>query len=79
MLLASLCSSHFIVKITWHVCLSLFTWNFEPCQQKAHYEVVMKKKVLAVIENAESEYADLQHLCQVFFCHNSYLWDPMKW
>jgi lysozyme family protein len=45
----------------------LFTWNFEPCQQKAHYEDVMKKKVLAVIENAESEYADLQHLRQVFF------------
>ncbi|XP_062200080.1 structural maintenance of chromosomes protein 6A-like isoform X2 [Phragmites australis] len=33
-------------------------------QEKAHYEDVMEKKVLAVIKNAESEYTDLQQLRQ---------------
>ncbi|TVU10824.1 hypothetical protein EJB05_44376 [Eragrostis curvula] len=33
-------------------------------EQKAHYEDVMEKKVLAVIKNAESHYIDLQQLRQ---------------
>ncbi|KAJ1288974.1 hypothetical protein BS78_02G129900 [Paspalum vaginatum] len=36
-------------------------------QEKAHYEYVMEKKVLAVIKLAESEFTDLQQLRQEYF------------
>ena len=38
---------------------------FGPYQDKAHYEDVMERKVLAPIKMAESELTDLQQLRQV--------------